>query len=144
MLQSVDSKRDTASASFTLLAAVNLSSTARAWSSTVAGGGDAGTVSCIGNRHSIIANENCFRQHLGNSLMFMRSNEKEMLAPSYFLQVAAVSHGRVSRQAPWSRIEMGPSASSICEGVRRESSLCARKRLFVLWLSHRERSCLAE
>jgi hypothetical protein len=59
-MQSFDSKRDTASASLAFAAAVNLSSTARAWSSAVAGVGDAGAVSCRRKGQNISPNETAF------------------------------------------------------------------------------------
>src|SRR5436190_14883342 len=64
IMQSCDSKCDTAFASFAFVAAPNFSSMARTSSSTVAGEGDAGIVSCKGMRHNIIANENGLRPRM--------------------------------------------------------------------------------
>jgi hypothetical protein len=44
----------------------------------------------------------------------MGPNEKEMVAPSHFAKVAAVSHGRVSWQTRRSYFAMGLLASSTC------------------------------
>jgi hypothetical protein len=47
----------------------------------------------------------------------MGPNEKEMLAPSHFAKVAAVSHGRVSWQTRRTYFGVGPLAESSLIGV---------------------------